>query len=72
MANGGTNVILAYTTDADAGTLATYLDTARLAGVKVILELPRSDVSGQNITALTDFITGLSQPSRPRRLVYLG
>jgi hypothetical protein len=56
MANGGTKVILAYTTGADAETLATYLNNAKAAGVKVILELPRSDVSNQNVTALSDFI----------------
>jgi hypothetical protein len=56
MANGGTKVVLAYTTGASDETLATYLNTARSAGVKVILELPRASVNSQDVTSMATFI----------------
>lgn len=56
VAKEGINLLIPYTVEKDDETVTGYLDAAKVAGVKVILELRRSTVKAGDVIAVKQFV----------------
>ena len=56
LANEGFNIVMPYVGKSDDEKIKTYLDAAEMAGIKVLLELPRSIVIKEDTDRIIEFV----------------